>query len=371
MMKRCALVFILCFSLKLLDQCDAEDGLSVPDEVTLENGSSENISISRNVALNEVAVVTFNITYASKNKTIVQLPDQVVLPVRVRSSLFPVTAKVAGQVTVYLHSNVSNKTGPRIRFLVIRSRSLQILDQIVGWIYFIAWSISFYPQVFENWKNKSVIGLSFDFLALNLTGFIAYSVFNVGVFWIPYIREQFLQVYPNGVIPVDANDVFFSLHGVLLVLITIIQCCIYERGDQRVSKVAIGLLVVAWIFAFTMLFVAGAGRITWLQFLFCFSYIKLAVTLVKYFPQAYMNFRRKSTAGWSIGNVLLDFTGGALSLLQMFLQSYNNDEWKLIFGDPTKFGLGFFSLIFDIIFITQHYCLYRKKHNYESLTEAQ
>lgn len=34
----------------------------------------------------------------------------------------------------------------------------------------------------------SVVGLNFDFLALNLTGFIAYSVFNIGLFWIPSIR---------------------------------------------------------------------------------------------------------------------------------------------------------------------------------------
>ena len=39
-----------------------------------------------------------------------------------------------------------------------------------------------------------------------------------------------------------------------------------------------------------------------------------------------MNFVYKSTEGWSIGNVLLDFTGGSFSLLQMFLQSYNNGE---------------------------------------------
>ena len=39
--------------------------------------------------------------------------------------------------------------------------------------------------------------------------------------------------------------------------------------------------------------------------------------------QAVMNCRRRSTVGWSIGNVLLDFTGGALSILQMFLISYN------------------------------------------------
>ncbi|XP_053562072.1 cystinosin [Bombina bombina] len=364
------LTLILCFItfLEVSTQWnDATFRVSVPDVVTLENGSFKNLSIDVNTPLNETVVFLFNITYSSKNKTIVYLPDQIVLPENKYHSVFTVGAVDVGQVTAFLHSAVLNKTGPRIRFLVIHSLSLQVVEQIIGWIYFLAWSVSFYPQVIENWLRKSVVGLSFDFLALNLTGFIAYSVFNVGLFWIPYTREQFIQVHPNGVIPVDANDVFFSLHAVLLTVVVIIQCCIYERGTQTVSKVAIGFLIVAWVFAFCMLFVTLAGKVSWLQFLFCFSYIKLGVTLTKYFPQAYMNFRRKSTEGWSIGNVLLDFIGGSFSIIQMFLQSYNNDEWQLIFGDPTKFGLGVFSILFDIVFIIQHYCLYRKTQGYQNV----
>lgn len=34
-------------------------------------------------------------------------------------------------------------------------------------------------------------------------------------------------------------------------------------------------------------------------------------------------------------------------------------DWQSIFGDPTKFGLGLFSVLFDILFIVQHYFLYR------------
>lgn len=48
---------------------------------------------------------------------------------------------------------------------------------------------------------------------------------------------------------------------------------------------AISFLVLSWLFTLTALIVAAVGSITWLQFLFCFSYIKLAVTLIKYFPQ--------------------------------------------------------------------------------------
>ncbi len=96
-----------------------------------------------------------------------------------------------------------------------------------------------------------------------------------------------------------------------------------------------------------------------LNLLYFYSYVKLVITMIKYVPQAWMNYKRKSTEGWSIGNILLDFTGGVLSVLQMFLLAINYDDWSSIFGSPTKFGLGFFSILFDILFIVQHYILYR------------
>lgn len=97
----------------------------------------------------------------------------------------------------------------------------------------------------------------------------------------------------------------------------------FQRGEQRVSYTAQGIL---GIFA-TVIVVAGilVGTSTWhwLDFLYTLSYIKLAITLIKYVPQAVLNFRRKSTVGWSIENILLDFTGGTLSMLQMLLNAYN------------------------------------------------
>lgn len=58
-----------------------------------------------------------------------------------------------------------------------------------------------------------------------------------------------------------------------------------QRGNQHVSWPAISFLVLSWLFTLIALIMAAVGATTWLQFLFCFSYIKLAVTLVKYFPQ--------------------------------------------------------------------------------------
>ncbi|MED6285461.1 hypothetical protein CHARACLAT_029558 [Characodon lateralis] len=131
----------------------------------------------------------------------------------------------------------------------------------------------------------SVVGLNFDFLALNLTGFLAYTVFNIGLFWIPDIKEEFLQKNPNGINPVNANDVFFSLHALLFCVIYVSQAALYERGGQKVSWTARFLLLIGWTFALISLFVAVAQKITWLEYLYYFSYIKLAVTLIKYVPQ--------------------------------------------------------------------------------------
>ncbi|XP_043848985.1 cystinosin [Dromiciops gliroides] len=348
--------------------CGHTMSLTAPRVVKLENQSSNNVTVTLGAPLDIPSVVTIDVFYVSKNQTVLEFPDEVVVPAGQKTSFFSVTGRDVGQVTLLLSLSSSNQTRTFIHFLVFRSRALEWINQGIGWIYFVAWSVSFYPQVIENWKRKSVVGLSFDFIALNLTGFIAYAVFNVGLFWVPLIKEQFLHEHPTGVNPVDSNDVFFSLHAVVLTLVVVVQCFLYERGGQKVSRAAVGFLVLAWLFALIVMAVALGGAISWLQFLFCFSYIKLAVTLIKYFPQACLNFRRKSTEGWSIGNVLLDFTGGVFSLLQMFFQSYNNDEWNLIFGDPTKFGLGLFSIVFDIIFIIQHYCLYRPKAGYAQLT---
>lgn len=76
----------------------------------------------------------------------------------------------------------------------------------------------------------------------------------------------------------------------------------------------------------------ASGFFSWLSFLYFFSYSKLAVSLIKYIPQAYLNFTRKSTVGWNIWNVLLDFSGGVLSLVQLFLDCVSTRDLSKITG---------------------------------------
>lgn len=218
-----------------------------------------------------------------------------------------------------------------VRIKVAYSYSIIIISSIVGWVYFVAWSISFYPQIFINCKRKSVTGLSFDFLALNFMGHTLYAIFNICLYWVPYIENQYFERHPKGLNPVLLNDVFFSIHASVITLFTIGQCFVYERGNQRVSYTAQGFLAFFSLTIIVTVVLSIVEKMPWLDFLYTISYIKLAITLLKYVPQAVLNYRRKSTVGWSIGNILLDFTGGILSMLQMIMNAYNFSKiWSFL-----------------------------------------
>jgi len=77
-------------------------------------------------------------------------------------------------------------------------------------------------------------------------------------------------------------------------------------------------LIVLYLCVFTTAIVEGTGhpinKLNWDTFLVA-GYAKAAITFVKYLPQVYLNYKRKSTVGWSLANVLLDLAGGSLSML--------------------------------------------------------
>ncbi|XP_058739437.1 cystinosin homolog [Vicia villosa] len=238
---------------------------------------------------------------------------------------------------------------------------LEVTYEILGWFAFIAWSISFYPQVILNFRRKSVVGLNFDFVLLNLTKHSSYLIYNASLYFSSAIQKQYFQKYGyDQMIPVAANDVAFSVHAVVLTAIALFQIAIYERGSQKLSKISIGIVSVVWLTAAVCFFVALSDH-SWLWLLNVFNSIQVLMTTIKYIPQVSMNFLRKSTDGFSIGNILLDFSGGIANYGQMVVQSIDQDSWVNFYGNIGKVLLSLVSVSFDIIFIIQHYVLYPAK----------
>ena len=84
------------------------------------------------------------------------------------------------------------------------------------------------------------------------------------------------------------------------------------------------------------------------------GYGKLVISFVKYSPAVYWNYKRKSTKGWSIFNILLDLVGGTFSLASGSISLQNG-------LNITKLFLALLTVIYDLIFVFQHYVLYKGK----------
>lgn len=244
------------------------------------------------------------------------------------------------------------------------------VSSLLGWTYFCAWSVSFYPQVVLNCERQSVVGLSLDYQLLNFVGFCFYFAFNAILFWNPLVKDEYAEENSGHASAVRLNDVVFSGHASLITAITLLQICIYwdyprlDRSDRclRISVISFLVIVLGMAILLALVIAVQSEQpMNWLSYLRLVSQVKVVISVCKYCPQVWLNYRRKSTEGWNISNVLLDFSGGLLSTLQLLLDSWAQSDWSAVTGDPAKLLLGNVSMVFDIIFLVQHYCLYYSK----------
>ncbi|PON95254.1 hypothetical protein TorRG33x02_087760, partial [Trema orientale] len=223
---------------------------------------------------------------------------------------------------------------------------------------FLSWESSFYPQVILNFRRKSVVGYNFDYAVLNVTKHSAYLIHNAALYFSSTVQKQYFDKYGfDQMIPVAANDVVSSTHSVILTLVILFQIAIYERGDQTVSKTSLAIVVVVWSIAGVCFFIALPTH-SWLWLIDVFNLIQVSMTVIKYTPQAFMNFKRKNTDGFSIGSILLDLFGGVANYAQMTVQSIDQNSWVNFSGNVGKLLLALVSIFFDILFMSQRFLLY-------------
>ncbi|CAK7328206.1 unnamed protein product [Dovyalis caffra] len=165
-----------------------------------------------------------------------------------------------------------------------------------------------------------VVGLSFDFVVLNLTKHSSYLIYNASLYFSSTIQNQYFEKYGHEqMIPVAANDVAFSVHAVFVTAITLFQILIYDVSENLDTPALLEDGVLTF---------SSNRKLS----------IQVFMTVIKYVPQAAMNFMRKSTNGFSIGFVLLDFLGGVTSYAQMAVQSIDQSALYLPEGNILPFG---------------------------------
>ncbi|KAF2756533.1 L-cystine transporter-like protein, partial [Pseudovirgaria hyperparasitica] len=249
----------------------------------------------------------------------------------------------------------------------------QAVSRVLGWIYFVSWSFSFYPQPILNWQRKTTSGFAIDYPTLNILGFTSYTISTASFLYNPTIRQQYAYRNPLEPIPtVRFNDFLFALHGAIMCLVAYSQFFprlwgFKESDRQKASRVAVGIVIgclagVGIVIAIVLIkgkdFGEDPSGWAWIEVMYAISYVKLIATVVKYVPQCYMNFRRKSTVGFHMAGIWADFIGGVLSIGQLLIDASLESDWSGITGNPAKFLLANITIVFDLVFLVQHLVLY-------------
>lgn len=194
-----------------------------------------------------------------------------------------------------------------------------------------------------------------------MAGNFSYTLYNLGLFFVPSIIALYESEHPGSPSPVTLSDVFFAVHATGVTTYIMWQAFTLDRGAQYINRVSWVGTFSLFIFAVIGAMFASAGTINALRFLEVFSTVKLVCTFLRYTPQVIFNYQRKSTEGFAVETQLLDLIGGVASVMQMYLQAYNSDNYG-VFGNFAKFGLALVSIGFDLTLIFQHYVLYRYSH---------
>ncbi|CAK3882813.1 L-cystine transporter like [Lecanosticta acicola] len=248
-----------------------------------------------------------------------------------------------------------------------------VASWILGWFYFLAWTISFFPQAILNVRRKTTRGLVPDFPLLNVFGFFCYTLSTALFLFSKVVRSEYAARHSVSPEPtVRINDLTFGAIGFTMSILTYSQFWPrlwgwgHEAGVQRhANAITLGLIwgsLLASLVTILIVLLKGdpndSSGWAWIDAVYTLEYIKLAMTVFKYIPQVVANFRRRSTAGWSIAQQLLDFSGGVGSLLQLIIDSSLQNDWSGLTGNPLKFGLANISLVFDVVFLVQHFLLF-------------
>ena len=241
------------------------------------------------------------------------------------------------------------------------------LSPLLGWTSTALWSSSFYPQLHLNHIRHSTSGLSFDFQILNLFGFLSYTLYTAGFLFSSTVRDEWEKRNEEsaGEMSVRWNDFAFALHAASCCAVIVGQSLWYSRtsscSSNRSSKSEKPVLSLWNQITLSLFFLALFLHTTLtttnpLDLLYTLGYFKIYTALSKYTSQVYANYEAGSTIGWSHVNVLLDLTGGILSLGQLWL---DGGGWEGVKGNGVKFGLGIGTLGFDAVFLLQHFVWYR------------
>ncbi|KAI9012079.1 hypothetical protein CLU79DRAFT_771225 [Phycomyces nitens] len=220
-------------------------------------------------------------------------------------------------------------------------------------------SIHLYPQIILNKRYQSVKGLSIDYLYLNILSCGFYSAFAIMFTTCESARNEYLQKYSNQY--THPSEAVLAVHGFCLAAVLLFQTTIYLKSvKQKLSSASAAVIWAVLMGAVLMVLSVRYGNTAWADVMYYFDGVNYLTAMIKYLPLVKVNAKRQSTTGWSIQTIILDISSGILLGLQSIVDNTNQTSIE----HPAKCTLAVVIILFDLVFLYQHFVLYAHRDYY-------
>lgn len=249
--------------------------------------------------------------------------------------------------------------------------NLGLLSSFCGWGYVLCWGVSLYPPLILNYHTKSVEGVSIDFAYLNFWGCLFYLASVSMMFFSTTVKLEYALAHaanatrmnePQKQPLVRLNDVVYGFHSLLLVIGLLYQfyCSGYRYSSTQTLSRSVKLISVIGVLC-ALLLILHAYEISTTRRHYqlvdvanIFGTVKVFFSGIKYIPQAFFIYQRKSVKGFAVKGCITDILGGLLCSLQLLIDAYLVNDLRGILKHPAKLLIAADAIFFGVFFIAQY-----------------
>ena len=239
-----------------------------------------------------------------------------------------------------------------------------LISKIFGWLSFIVWSISFYPQVYTNYKHKTSEGVTLDMNIYYILGYVFYSTYLFTMYFNSPISMKYEELLNITTTEIDISDIFFVSHSFILSIVLTAQYFYYKQQFTKpldcLNKIIIISISTGMALYLILTLCLPENIAKWVYFIFTCGMINNIITCIKYLPQVIYHYKNKSTGKWNIWNTHTDIAGAIFLIAQICSDAFASSDLSIIYSNLTKLNLTLITIVFDTIIYTQ-YCKYKKK----------
>ena len=215
-----------------------------------------------------------------------------------------------------------------------------LISKIFGWISFVVWSISFYPQVYTNYIKKTAEGMTLDMNLYYILGYILYSIYLFTIYFNNTISTEYEKIFNVSTTETDLSDIFFISHSLILSVILTAQYYVYRKKETKpldcINRIIIyflsGSMFLYLLVTYLILMFVTSDLSVIVYYIYTCGMVNNIISCIKYLPQVVYHYKNKSLGEWNIWNTHTDIAGALFLIFQILADAIAVNDYTVIYS---------------------------------------